>query len=47
MIGGRQRGCEIGWEGKGWQKCWLAAFVLLRDGKQGLQSPSFKQHSQK
>lgn len=41
MIGGRQRGCEIRWEWKCWQKCWLAAFVLLKDGKKGLRSPWF------
>lgn len=39
MIGGRQRGCEIRWEWKGWQKCWLAAFVLLGDGKKGFAKP--------
>lgn len=33
MIGGRWRGCEITWEWKGWQKCWLAAFAVLKDGK--------------
>lgn len=47
MIGARQRGCEIGWEGKGWQKRRLAVFVLFRDVKKGLQSPGFQQRSRK
>lgn len=40
MIGERQRGCEIRWgEWKACQKCWLAAFVLLGDGKKGFTKP--------